>query len=297
MPKLYFLLVSLLKNDSSFNSDLLPFLPRSYKRVGHFAIFNFHESLSNFHELIASALLTLLQPSIRTIARFVKPISGVTRKPTIEYLAGSTDRDTIHIEHNTKFFINPFEIMLSSGNHFERKRLITFVNQILSESVVIVDMFTCIGNLSLPVIVNSSQTRFYFLEINPRAISYLKKSLTLNKIDSSRYTIFEGDNRLTCPKNVADVVIMGFFGIDTKQLECAISSLRESLIQGWIFIHDIGSISATSAVLEEFKALIKKHPFWELEKVTQHNVKSIGPSFEHWVFDCQIIKKDFKKIT
>lgn len=291
MPKLFHLLITSLTNQQiPIEADLFSYLPRSYKRVGHIAIINLHEKLLGFKTPIAEALLELLNPPIKTIARFVKPIDGVTRKPTLEWLAGDKNFETIHNEHGTRFCINPQKLMFSAGNHFERKRLIDFISSLPLDKVTVLDMFSCIGNLSLPLIRHIPKVNMIFLEINPVAVTYLKQSLTKNHINQSRFTLFEGDNHVTTPKNIANIVLMGYFGIDSQQLHNAISSLLLSAQEGWIFIHDTGSINGSSSVLADFEEIVQQNPHWNLKNVQKHIVKSIGPAYEHWVFDCHLVR-------
>ena len=289
MAKLFQQLQEFFSSDPSFNSELLSLLPHSYKRVGHVAIINLHDMLLDFKTSIGQVLLDILQPSIRTIARFSKPISGVTRQPDIEWLAGDPSFETIHSELNTKFCINPQKVMLSAGNHFERKRLLSVIQDKCDSRFVVLDMFSCVGNLSLPLIKNTSDCSFIFLELNPVAVSYLSQSLKLNKIPPDRYTILQGDNRTICPVNVADFVLMGYFDIDQVQLQCALRSLNRSKRECWIQIHDTGNLDARSTVIIDFKSILSSNPFWKLDSLTKHIVKSIGPGLEHWVFDCHLV--------
>lgn len=289
MVSLFQQLQNFFSTQPSFPTDLLSFLPHSYKRVGHVALINLPDTLIPFKELIGQQLLSFLHPSIRTVARFVKSIDGVTRQPTVEWLAGDTNFETVHTEHGTKFVLNPSELMLSAGNHYERKRLIEFVHALADQDLVILDMFACIGNLTLPLINHTSSTKFIFLEINPIAVQYLRKSLIKNKIDPSRYSIFEGDNRLTCPSDVADIVVMGYFGIDLTQLQCALASLNTKRSECWLFIHDTGFLDAESKVMSLFSSLLASHSTWKLDSVTKNIVKSIGPGVQHWVFDCHLL--------
>lgn len=290
MPKLFLQLLDALSGQASVDPSLLSLLPRSYKRVGHIAIFNLHESLIPYKDLIGQTTLTLLPPSLRTVARFVRPIDGVTRKPSLEWLAGDTNFETVHLEHHTKFCINPQELMLSAGNHFERKRIIDFITPLASPDFVVLDMFSCVGNLSLPLLNLVPDLRIIFLELNPVAIKYLRKSLAINKIDPARYTIFEGDNHLTCPQNIANFVIMGYFGIDPDQLRKALNALNIKKSEGWIQIHDSCFVNSNSVVFHEFNKILSEQSVWKLSSSDKHIIKSIGPSFQHIVFDCHLIR-------
>ena len=293
MVKLFHQLQTIFSTQYSLTPDQLSLLPHSYKRVGHVAIINLPEPLVPIKDALGSELLTILHPSIRTVARFVRPIGGVTRKPSVEWLAGETNFETVHLEHGTAFCINPKKLMLSAGNHFERKRFIDFVSQHDAKDFVVLDMFSCVGNLTLPVIKHTSLAKFIFLELNPIAVSYLKQSLICNKIDSDRYTVLEGDNRQTCPRNVADVVSMGFFGIDREQLSCALASLNHSKTETWILLHDSGFLDADSSVLTEFQSLVQSQEYWSIATISKVIVKSIGPGVQHWLFEIRLVQAKF----
>lgn len=294
MSSLYNLVVSDLKEKGWKDGKLLSLLPRSYKRVGNIAILNLHKDLLERKIAIAECYLDNLSRPIKTIAYFVKSIQGITRKPTVEWLAGDKNLETVHIEHNTKFLLNPEKIMLSAGNHNERKRIINFVSDLEFSVLTVLDMFACVGNLSLPLAVESkklsNKVKIIGLEINGEAINYLNKSILLNKLTKEDYRVIHGDNRIVCPSNIADLVIMGYFGIDEIQLVKAIQSLNLVTDSVWIMIHDIGNTNEDSKVLNTFKNLIESNKLWKLNEINKHLIKSIGPNFEHWVFDCNLLK-------
>ena len=83
---------------------------------------------------------------------------------------------------------------------------------------------------------------------------------------------------------------MGYFGIDVDQLTNALNALNTSKQEGWIQIHDSCFINQESTVFEKFQHIILKHPMWSLNSFEKHIIKSIGPSFQHIVFDCHLIR-------
>lgn len=260
---------------------------RSYKRIGHIAIINLHEKLFTWRFEIANVLLNILSPSIKTVARFTNPILGKIRSPSVEWLAGDSSFETKHRELQTIFIINPKKIMLSSGNHFERKRLIKLFKISSIKRPIIVDMFACIGNLTLPLAKHNPLVKVIALEINMNAIKYLEKSLLINHISKNRFHVIHGDNRTTCPKNVADFVILGYFGIDSIQIKVAIKALKRD-IGGFLIIHDSHLLNFNSQVLNNLIQIIKQQPFWVLTSVKKRRVKTISASRIHSVFDCEI---------
>ncbi|MHA2363369.1 MAG: hypothetical protein ACXAC7_05390 [Candidatus Hodarchaeales archaeon] len=272
--------------EENYNFDF-SLLPRSYKRVGHIALINLHEKLLPWKYIIAENLLTLVSSSIATIARFTKPISGEKRYPAIEWLAGHPSFETEHKELNTTFIINAQKIMLSAGNHFERKRLIQVIRDGDIQSPVILDMFACIGNLSLPIAKHIHRAQVIALEINPEATEFLKKSLILNKIPITRFKIILGDNRKTCPENIADYVIMGYFEIDKIQLTKALNSLKKNR-GGKLFIHGVGNNNDNAISFYFLKEILNNHPKWNLISAKKREIKTISPTKVHYVYDCKV---------
>lgn len=264
-------------------------LPRSYKRIGHIAIINLHQELLKWKITIAEAMLNLL-PSIKTIARFKKPISGEMRQPSIEWIAGSQSFETIHKELNTLFVINAEKLMLSSGNHYERKRIIKTIQNSNINSPVILDMFACVGNLSLPIIKYIPNAKIIAIEINPNAVHYLMKSISKNNYKKEQFDVLLGDNRIICPTNNADFVILGYFEVDRKQIVAALDGLKNKE-GGILFLHDVTNLKSESSTFNLLKEIIRSQNHWEIKKVISRKVKSIGPSTIHYVFDCEIRPK------
>lgn len=292
MPKLHFLIADRIKEQEGLsaltNPPLLSKLPRSYKRVGHVALVNLDTTLLPWKHEVGEALLAVVSRSIRTVARFIQPIHGQIRTPSVEWLAGDPSFATVHKEHGTLYALDAQKLMFSAGNHFERHRVSEFVSQLPMSIPVVLDMFACVGNLSLAMAVQNPRTQVIALELNPEAINLLRKSVELNGIGISRFRVVGGDNRLTCPSNVADLVILGYFGVDEQQLRLAVHALR-SEVGGWLMLHDISGLDEKSPAMQCLEnTVLAANPDWMLVQVKRRKIKSIGASFVHWVFDCEV---------
>jgi tRNA wybutosine-synthesizing protein 2 len=198
-------------------------LPRKWSRVGSVAILNLEADLMPFRLLIGESVLEILSRNqIRTVAARISPPTEVTRLPSLEVIAGSHQTTTVHRELGCVFNIDPLKVTFSPGNHFERLRLI---RETRSDSCL-VDMFSCVGNLSLAPAVHNQSLRVFGVEINPIAFDFLRMNVRANKVED-RFTCIVGDNRVVTPSNVADRVILGFWGSDAKQMEAAVGSLKQ----------------------------------------------------------------------
>ena len=71
------------------------------------------------------------------------------------------------------------------------------------------DLFAGIGYFTLTYLIHAKADKVFACEWNPEAVKALKLNLVKNKIEDTKCIVLEGDNRKTCPKNVADHVNLG----------------------------------------------------------------------------------------
>ena len=292
MPSFYQNLIELLKIQST-NSvellDLLSFLPRSWKRIGSIAIISLKEQLLPYRHTIGSAILELVQKNkIKTVMYNVDTISGEYRKPSLEYLAGDETTITTHIESKTKFIIDVSKIMFSAGNHFERLRMLKITPR--DHKTIIVDMFACVGNLSLVIAKNRPLSYIIGVEKNPDAYNYLKESILLNKL--TNYEPILSDNRTVgiIQPNIADRVILGYFVPNIEQIGIALKILSKK--GGVLHIHDVIERNGTSDMEKHVESLLADiRPDLTIREVQFIKIKSITKSRFHIVVDCVLFPK------
>ena len=278
--------------DKQLPDDLLSVLPRTYKRVGHVALILVHPSLQKYKYILGEAILQIIEKSgFKTIAEITHGIDGKLRTPHIQILAGTYTTETIHKELNCLFYLDAAELMFSAGNHGERKRLIEWVQKYRIEHpekypIQILDMFACVGNLSLPIATNLKNVKILALELNKSAVRHLEKSVSLNKLGTSTYEVIEGDNILTAPKNWAHIKLMGYFEITREQKQVAIRAIQQP--EGWIFIHESKARNIDSSILSLVISVLSQREFqqWNLAKINSIKIKSITGILEHWVHEC-----------
>ena len=160
--------------------NLLSFLPRTYKRVGHVALIFVPPLLQQYKYILGKTILEIIRASgFKTVAEITHGIDGMLRTPHIQILAGLPTTETDHKELHCLFYLDAADLMFSAGNHGERKRLIEWTQKYLIEHpdkhpVQILDMFACVGNLSLPLATNLNDVKIFALELNKNAIQYLR---------------------------------------------------------------------------------------------------------------------------
>jgi len=271
-------LQNLLKN--KIDNSLLDKLPSGYSRTGDIAIFHqINTELQNYRSIIGDAIIQL-DPQINVVIE-QKTTQTIHRKPQIVHLAGDERYVTKHKEFDTVFHLDISEITFSPGNKGERDYLI----KIVKKNEVICDMFACIGNLSLPIIVNNPTVKAHGIEINEKAFQFLKKNIKVNNVEKRYYPVY-GDNRKITPKSFASRVLMGYFKCDDQQIITAIEALKD---EGWIHLHAIVERNEEyniKGILERIKESIKFNYY--IHDIRR--IKKFSPKLNHFCFDIWISK-------
>ncbi len=268
----------LLKN--KIDNSLLNKIPSGYSRIGDIAIFHqIERDLYNYRKLIGDAIIDL-DPQINVVIEQVGTRTSF-RIPKIKHLAGEERYTTIHNEYRTSFEIDVSKITFSPGNKGERNHLINLVDN----NEVICDMFACIGNLSLPIVVNNPSVQVYGIEWNEVAFSLLEKNIRLNKIEDRYFPIY-GDNREKTPSNIASRILMGYFEIDEKHFNCALKAIKT---KGWIHYHSTTTRDNLNEP-EEFIYQLVEDTNYNLVIKEIRKIKKISPRLYHLCTDIYVEK-------
>ena len=262
------------------NPKQLSKLPAGYSIIGDIAIFHHLDQSINAHKKMLGEIILELDPKIKVVVEQADTLTPY-RKPVISHMAGEFRTTTVHKEFKTEFHLDIGEITFSSGNKSERERLI----QEVERNEIICDMFACIGNLSLPIIVNNTSVTAYGIEWNQIAFKYLETNIKTNKVENRYYAIF-GDNRKNTPINLATRVLMGYFGSDEIQFKCALESLKG---EGWIHYHSISSRDSLKEP-EKYIKRMKKVSDYDIQIKEIRRVKKFSPKKYHLCTDLYVKK-------
>jgi tRNA wybutosine-synthesizing protein 2 len=252
----------------------LDLLPKGYQIIGKILLIKLDKKLVKYKKIIGKALIEIF-PYIHTVS-LLKGIKSLTRKPNIEIIAGCSSTQTLHKEHGCQFLIDISEIMWSQGNKQERMRL----TKLAKPEEVIVDMFAGIGYFSIFLAKYSKPEKIYAIDINPKAIEYLRKNVWLNNVEN-KIEILQGDCRKFSKilENTADRIIMGYLFETEKFLPHALRIAKNNCI---IHLHRTAKLSE----IEKIKEKISKGT--KILKVKR--VKSYAPKIYHYVFDLKKLK-------
>ncbi|GAB7018905.1 class I SAM-dependent methyltransferase [Halostagnicola bangensis] len=132
--------------------------------------------------------------------------AGTYREPRTRLLAGHRDTETIHVEHGTKYGLDPTEVMFSPGNQAERARM----GEVVSAGERVFDMFAGIGYFTLPMA--RAGAKVTAAEVNPTAFRYLLENAMLNEVQSD-LEAYMTDCRELAEGLEVDRVVMGYYGV------------------------------------------------------------------------------------
>ncbi len=257
--------------------DILPNAPKRWEKLGDMVIFQEGTDTSKWPlEEVASAL------GVKRIAIQNEIEAGAIRKSQLELIFGE-DGWVIHRENFVDYEFDATEVMFSSGNVTERRRM----GQLQTEGEVIVDAFCGIGYYTLQFLVQGRAKHVHACEINPESILALQKGLARNGV-SDKCTIYPGDNRQTMKemRGIADRVILGLIPSSMNAWGLAIRCLKEpgGVIHVHMNVHEDEIDEWVGKTTEWFATASGKN----VTAIHTEKVKQYCPRIMHVVLDLQI---------
>ncbi|MEW6592711.1 MAG: class I SAM-dependent methyltransferase family protein [Candidatus Hadarchaeota archaeon] len=257
--------------------EKLKLLPKGFERVGHVAVISLPQELAGDAGLIYQKLLEL--KGVRTVASREGPVHGRERMPTLRVVAGDPSTETAHIEHGCFFKLDVAKLMFSKGNVQERGRL----PKLVRDGEVVVDMFTGVGQFSIPIAKHSRPSRVYSIEVNPVAHGYLVENVRINKVGHIVVPLL-GDCEKVSPRGVADRVVMGLLHVTHKYLPLAMEVLKPE--GGVIHYHE--TVPSKLRFERPVERITEAAAGREVKIVGKHFIKRYSPRVDHVVIDAQV---------
>ena len=125
---------------------------------------------------VGEALLAMHGEADTVLAR--GDITGESRKPDVEVIAGEGDTETVHQEHGTTYAMDLAEVMFSPGNKAERARM----GNAVGDGERVLDMFAGIGYFTLPMA--RAGARVTAVERNATTFEYLVENVVRNGVQN-----------------------------------------------------------------------------------------------------------------
>ncbi|KAM0687317.1 tRNA(m(1)G37)methyltransferase [Conglomerata obtusa] len=147
----------------------------SFQVIGHILHLNLTKEHKSYLETIGELFLRKTK-NIKTVITKTESINNTFRNFNYLLLAGEDNLTTIHIENNTKFYIDYKNVYWNSKLQAERKNLINS----FSAGDTVADVFCGAGPITIQALKAGHVV--YCNDLNPVAIFCLKKSVEMNKL-------------------------------------------------------------------------------------------------------------------
>src|SRR3989344_6443766 len=267
--------------EKNLNESKMKILPASCRFIGRVVILKLPRQLLKKKKTIGQAVLKLF-PYMRTVC-VEKKISGLSREPKIEVIAGQKKTETILTEHGCRLILDPAKVMFSVGNKFEKEMLM----KICKRGETIVDMFAGIGYWTIPIAKFCGPKKIVAIDKNKTAVEYLRRNCVLNKVQN-KVQILRGDCKdfSHILELKADRIIMGWIFETEKFLPAALQIAGKKCA---IHFHRILHPSELPALKKKILRIAKKQKC-KIKFSALREVKTYSPRQRHYVIDFQVQK-------
>jgi tRNA (guanine37-N1)-methyltransferase len=152
-------------------------LPRSFDVVGDIGILKLEESLLKFKKEIGEAMLKA-NNALRVVC-IDRGIKKDFRLRDLEVIAGENRTVTTHREYGVDLRLDLKEVFFSPRLAQEHWLSTRFVK----ENSTVLDMFAGCGPFSILIGKQCKPAKIYAVDINPKAIKWLKENILKNKLE------------------------------------------------------------------------------------------------------------------
>ncbi|KAL5775354.1 hypothetical protein ACOSP7_012911 [Xanthoceras sorbifolium] len=284
--------VAALVQHKGLSDILLEQLPSRWERLGDIVVLPVTAFKDPVWDSFGDELWPTIAKSLNTsrLARQGRVASTGTRDSTLEILVGDNGWVN-HCENGILYSFDATKCMFSWGNLSEKLRMA----RLDCTNEVIVDLFAGIGYFVLPFLVRANAKLVYACEWNPHAVEALQYNLQANSV-TDRCIVFEGDNRITAPKGVADRVCLGLIPTSENSWVTAVRALRTE--GGMLHVHgnvkDSEECLWTEHVSRSVSEIARSEGHcWEVTVEHVERVKWYAPHIRHLVADvrCRQIQR------
>ena len=211
----------------------------------------------------------------------------ITRTSQAELLLGDSGWVEFQ-DHGVRFGFDMSEVMFSSGNITERRRMGNF--DMTGE--VVVDCYAGIGYYTQHMLKRGNAKLVHACEINPNSIRALKWSAQANEV-SERLVVHAGDNQETLPglAGIADRCNLGLLPSSEPVWELALNCLKPEggILHVHMNVEEEKIPDFLDYTLGEFRRLAKENGrVCEVEMQHVEKVKWFAPRVRHIVMDVSI---------
>ncbi len=256
------------------NENEIEDLKKSFDIIGDIVILEIPEKLESKKSQIGEATLNFTKRKTAFMKK--SPVHGKTRIRDLELIAGENNSQTIHKEHGTRLKLNVEEVYFSPRLATERKR----VSDDVCENEQILDMFCGIGPFPI-VIAKYNKVDITAVDINCKAIEYLKENIKLNKLQGKIKPVCSDINEVSFNQKF-DRIIMNLPGLAYTFLDLAMELVNDNGIINYYEFSD----TYETGIKKLQDAAGKKGK--KVKILNTRKVKSSSPGMWHMAIDGKI---------
>ena len=281
--KQHLLPLDLLKDE--LPADLLEFVPHALDFIGDIAIVEIPDELLEYKTQIGEAILKAHKQT-NTVLKKAGAVKGVYRIRDLEFLAGTNKTSTVYVEYGNTFHVDVAKAYFSPRLSNEHNRV---ASQITPKETV-VDLFAGVGPFAIPIAKNHKTVKVYAVDINPDAVSLLKKNMKLNRVQNQIVPIV-GDARKVIKKQLsqkADRVIMNLpeTALEFVDVACEAIKFEGGIVHYYCFVYNSSEPLETAKT--ELKQAVKQNNRQVTKFLFTKTVREVAPYAWQVVVDAQI---------
>jgi tRNA (guanine37-N1)-methyltransferase len=256
-------------------ASLIDVFPKSIDYVGDIAIVKLPSDLEEFRKQVGEAILQA-NTSIRLVLAKKGAVKNEYRLRDYEIIGGKGSTETIHHEYGCRYQLDLSKVFFSPRLSYEHNRIASNFNTFRKETVI--DMFAGIGPFSILIAKKNRLAKIYAIDINPDAISYLKKNIVGNRVIDQIIPILGDVKKIVKDRleNKADRAIMNLPELSYEYIVTAINSIKSS---GGI-VHYYGFIEGDNPIENMRKRtckLLNNHHVKNFKFLSSRKVRGIAP--------------------
>lgn len=276
--------VSAVLEQNGIALSLLEELPTRWERLGDMIVLPSGSLSGPVWSALGDELWRTIAFSLgaNRLARQAPIAATGTRDSQLQLLYG-LDGWVQHRENGIVYCFDALKCMFSSGNVSEKLR----VAHMECQGATVVDLFAGIGYYVLPFLLKAGARKVHACEWNPYAIVALRHNLAVNGVEA-RCEVIEGDNRITAPHGVADIVSLGLLPSSEGSWAVAVKALKPE--GGILLVHqnvrDTDEEGWSDYLLQSISTLAASlGRVWDISLVHFERVKWYAPHIRHVVAD------------
>jgi len=241
---------------------LLASLPHSIDFIGEIAVVEVPPELDEYKRVLGEAIMATNR-RLRTVLAKSSAVKDVYRLREFEVIAGLGKTETAYKEHGCTYYLDLKKAYFSPRLSHEHDRVASQVK----EGETVIDMFAGIGPFSVLIAKRLRSVRVYAIDVNPDAITYLKRNIDANRVQGKIKPIL-GDARQIIKERLvktADRIIMNLpeKAIEYIDVACEAIKAKGGILHYYEFSNSPNPVETAQSHLTE------------AVKATQRNIKEV----------------------